>query len=75
MDFLRGKATNAVRVLRELLAGEQIVGIAPIIVQEIRQGADPGARCLAIGSADPGGKTNYDSGGVIRGIVSRLLRR
>lgn len=40
IDYLRGRATQHVRALRELLAGEEIVGTAPIILQEILQGAD-----------------------------------
>ena len=44
VDFLRAKPTPQVRVLKELLAGEEIVGVAPIILQEILQGADSGER-------------------------------
>lgn len=44
VDFLRGKATAQVRTLRELLAGEDIVGVAPIILQEVLQGADSDQR-------------------------------
>lgn len=40
VDYLRGKATPQVGALRELLAGEEIVGVAPIILQEVLQGAD-----------------------------------
>jgi len=40
IDYLRGEGTPQVQVLKELLAGEDIVGIAPIILQEILQGAD-----------------------------------
>ncbi|OGA12935.1 MAG: hypothetical protein A3D95_00530 [Betaproteobacteria bacterium RIFCSPHIGHO2_12_FULL_69_13] len=40
VDYLRGTATPQVRALKELLAGEDIVGTAPIILQEILQGAD-----------------------------------
>ena len=40
VDYLRGTATPQVRALRELLGGDQIVGVAPIILQEILQGAD-----------------------------------
>ncbi len=40
VDYLRGDATPQVGALRELLAGEEIVGIAPIILQEVLQGAD-----------------------------------
>jgi hypothetical protein len=44
VDYLRGNATPRVRVLKRLLAGDQIVGVAPIILQEILQGADSDAR-------------------------------
>lgn len=44
VDFLRGRATAEVRALKDLLAGEEIVGTAPIILQEILQGADSSAR-------------------------------
>lgn len=44
VDYLRGKATARVRTLRELLAGEDIVGVAPIILQEVLQGADSDQR-------------------------------
>ena len=44
VDYLRGKTTPQVRTLRELLAGEEIVGLAPIILQEILQGADSDER-------------------------------
>lgn len=44
VDYLRGEATSQVRALRDLLAGEDIVGTAPIILQEILQGADSEAR-------------------------------
>jgi len=40
VDYLRGKATPRVRKLRELLEGEEIVGVAPIVLQEVLQGAD-----------------------------------
>jgi predicted nucleic acid-binding protein len=40
VEYLRGDATPHVRTLRELLAGDEIVGVAPIILQEILQGAD-----------------------------------
>jgi predicted nucleic acid-binding protein len=40
VDYLRGKATPPVRALKELLQGERIVGVAPIILQEVLQGAD-----------------------------------
>lgn len=44
VDYLRGNATPQVKALRELLGGEQIVGVAPIILQEILQGADSDER-------------------------------
>jgi predicted nucleic acid-binding protein len=44
VDYLRGNATRRVDALRGLLAGDQIVGIAPIILQEILQGADSDER-------------------------------
>lgn len=44
VDFLRAKPTPQVRALKELLAGEEIVGVAPIILQEVLQGADSGER-------------------------------
>lgn len=40
IDFLRGRATPHVRALREMLAGDEIVGVAPIILQEVLQGAE-----------------------------------
>lgn len=40
VDYLRGHATPQVRALKDLLSGEEIVGTAPIILQEILQGAD-----------------------------------
>ena len=44
VDYLRGRATRQVRTLKELLAGEEIVGVASIILQEILQGADSDQR-------------------------------
>ena len=44
VDFLRGSDTPQVAILKELLAGDDIVGIAPIILQEVLQGADSDAR-------------------------------
>lgn len=44
VDYLRGKATPQTGALRELLKGEQIVGVAPIILQEVLQGADSDER-------------------------------
>ncbi len=40
VDFLRGAQAPHVGTLAELLAGEEIVGTAPIILQEVLQGAD-----------------------------------
>ena len=40
VDYLRGRGTPQIRALNDLLSGEEIVGIAPIILQEILQGAD-----------------------------------
>jgi predicted nucleic acid-binding protein len=39
VDYLRGEATSQIGTLKDLLSGEDIVGIAPIILQEILQGA------------------------------------
>jgi predicted nucleic acid-binding protein len=44
IDYLRGDATRPVDALERLLAGEEIVGTAPIIVQEVLQGADTDER-------------------------------
>lgn len=44
VDYLRGSATRQVVALKALLAGDEIVGVAPVIVQEILQGADSDAR-------------------------------
>ena len=44
VDYLRGKATPHVRALKELLGGDQIVGVSPIILQEVLQGADSDQR-------------------------------
>lgn len=44
IDFLRGSKAAHVNALAELLAGEEIVGVAPIILQEVLQGADSDAR-------------------------------
>jgi predicted nucleic acid-binding protein len=40
IDFLRGAVTAQVDALRALLAGDQPVGTAPMILQEILQGAE-----------------------------------
>ena len=39
VDFLRGTDATQVRVLNPLLDDEAVVGIAPIILQEVLQGA------------------------------------
>ena len=44
VDFLRGAETPQVGILRDLLAGDDIVGVAPIILQEVLQGADTDER-------------------------------
>lgn len=44
VDFLRGTDTPQVRSLKGLLEGDDIVGVAPIIVQEVLQGADSDER-------------------------------
>jgi predicted nucleic acid-binding protein len=44
IDFLRGRRARHVEALRALLEGEESVGVAPIILQEILQGADSEAR-------------------------------
>ena len=40
VDFLRGRPAPQVGTLRELLAQDEVVGTAPIILQEVLQGAD-----------------------------------
>ena len=40
VDYLRGEAAPQVGALRELLARDEAVGTAPIILQEVLQGAD-----------------------------------
>jgi predicted nucleic acid-binding protein len=40
IDFLRGSSTRQTVALEELLQGDDVVGTAPIILQEILQGAD-----------------------------------
>ena len=40
IDFLRGAPTPRVAALESLLEGEDLVGTAPIILQEVLQGAD-----------------------------------
>ena len=44
IDFLRGSSTAQVETLEELLEGEDLVGTAPIILQEVLQGADSAGR-------------------------------
>ena len=44
VDYLRGNATRQVDALKELVSGDPIVGIAPIVLQEILQGADSDER-------------------------------
>ena len=44
VDFLRGSDTSQVAILKDLLDGDDVVGIAPIILQEVLQGADSDAR-------------------------------
>ena len=44
IDFLRGSRTPQVGALASLLEGEDIVGTAPIILQEVLQGAETPAR-------------------------------
>jgi predicted nucleic acid-binding protein len=44
MDFLRGAPTSQVEALEALLEGDDLVGTAPIILQEVLQGADSPAR-------------------------------
>jgi len=44
IGYLRGTGTRQVRALKELLAGDEVVGVAPIILQEILQGANSTAR-------------------------------
>jgi predicted nucleic acid-binding protein len=44
IDFLRGAPTVQVATLEGLLDGDDLVGTAPIILQEVLQGADSPAR-------------------------------
>jgi predicted nucleic acid-binding protein len=44
IDFLRGASTPQVGALDELLEGDELVGTAPIILQEVLQGADSAGR-------------------------------
>ncbi len=44
IDFLRGAPTVQVAALESLLEGDDLVGTAPIILQEVLQGADSFAR-------------------------------
>jgi predicted nucleic acid-binding protein len=40
IDFLRGRSAAHVDALKTLLEGEEVVGVAPIILQEVLQGAE-----------------------------------
>lgn len=40
IDFLRGRSAAHVDALKTLLEGDEVVGIAPMILQEILQGAE-----------------------------------
>ena len=44
IDFLRGSPSAQVAALEALLEGDDLVGTAPIILQEVLQGADSPAR-------------------------------
>lgn len=44
VDYLRGNDTRPVQALKNMLAGEQVVGVAPVILQEVLQGADSDER-------------------------------
>ena len=44
IDFLRGTSTVQVATLEALLEGDDLVGTAPIILQEVLQGSDSPAR-------------------------------
>jgi predicted nucleic acid-binding protein len=44
IDFLRGTQASHVAALEALLEGEELVGTAPIILQEVLQGADSAQR-------------------------------
>jgi predicted nucleic acid-binding protein len=44
IDFLRDRKVAHVAALSSLLEGDDIVGVAPIILQEILQGADSDSR-------------------------------
>jgi len=44
VDYLHGTETQTVGLLRKLLAGDEVVGVAPVILQEILQGADSDER-------------------------------
>lgn len=44
IDFLRGSPTAEVTMLESFLEGEEIVGTAPIILQEVLQGAETAER-------------------------------
>ena len=40
VNYLRGLKTSRVEILKTLLTGDEVVGITPVILQEILQGAD-----------------------------------
>ena len=44
IDFLRARKASHVEALKTLLEGVEIVGVAPIILQEVLQGAESEAR-------------------------------
>ena len=44
IDFLRGESTRQAVALEGLLSSDDVVGIAPVILQEVLQGADSHAR-------------------------------
>lgn len=44
VDFLRGSETPQVGALESLLEGDELVGIAPVILQEVLQGATTAER-------------------------------
>lgn len=44
IDFLRASDTPQVASLKRLLDGEEVVGVAPMVVQEVLQGADSDER-------------------------------
>lgn len=44
IDFIRGTPTPKVAILDSLLEGDDLVGVAPIILQEVLHGADSSQR-------------------------------